>query len=251
MSPFFFFFFWFICTIVSFSVKAPFHVCIWCRCELIVQCHCVRLLMPRKERMQCKGDILLLSVSEFLFSHYNSSLYHPMFFKSGCLVHVGTIKYKVVLNVWPVYFLRLRAGEEDEGERGRSGALLALLPTAAWRSQSPQHSHAHTHRNTPHPTAWPAIWWPTSELHLCLPQGSYSISTKPQRQQVTYMHRWLLESTDRYTIKCCCYKLKALLRQVRQTGNKKTPHLKCVLTLSEPKLWLTPPRSLLTGKHWL
>lgn len=153
-----------------------------------------------------------------------------MVFKSGCLVHVGTIKYKVVLNVWAVYFLRLRAGEEGEGDsRPEWGALGSVANGCLALPITPTQSC--THRNTPHLTALPAIWWPTSELHLCLPQGSYSISSKPQRQQITYMHRWLLESTQTHTIKCCCYKLKALLRQVRQTGNKKH-HTSNVYSLS-------------------
>lgn len=115
----------------------------------------------------------------------------------------------------------------SEAGVGRSWLCCQRLPGA------PHHPNTvmHTHRNTPHLTALPAIWWPTSELHRCLPQGSYSISTKPQRQQITYMHRWLLESTQTHTIKCCCYKLKALLRQVRQTGNKKH-HTSNVYSLS-------------------
>lgn len=46
----------FICPILSIFLKTVFHACIWCQCEMIVQCHCAWLLVPRKE-MLCKGDL--------------------------------------------------------------------------------------------------------------------------------------------------------------------------------------------------
>ncbi len=128
LVPHFFLFFRFICTIVSIFVKTVFHSCIWCQCEMIVQCHCVWLLVPRKKKGNAKET------------------FSPMWVR-WCFTHTHT---------YTQTHTHKAAVESRKGGWGRVSSAEA----GVWRSwlcchrlsrapRSPQHTHnTHTHTNT-------------------------------------------------------------------------------------------------------
>lgn len=153
-------FFLFICTIMSICVKALFHACIWCRCERIVQCHCVLCLVPRRKKCNAKETfssspvrwcftllfvLVVISYSRTWFGFVPSLLLQAVI--HGCLVAVGTIS-EVMPNDWPIYVFFFQ-GTWERVKRSKSGLwrsrpCVHKLPQA---SCTPQHTHARTQKH--------------------------------------------------------------------------------------------------------
>lgn len=169
MPMFPFLFLVFICTIVSVLVKAQFHACIWCQCEMIVQCHCVWLLVPRKEKCNAKETFASVPVSwcclwwcvlVLLFLHMIWFCTIGIFFLSGSLWLLGSCrdsKWSHAKCLAYIFFFPRRLEDGGEGEGGREACwsrtvvLLALLPSLASSTRqytANTHTHTRIHAHT-------------------------------------------------------------------------------------------------------
>lgn len=153
----------FICTIVSIFVKTVFHSRIWCQYEMMVQCHCIWLLVPRKKKAMQRRPVLPCESDDV--SHIQFVVERSRFHIWFCTITIFSVVWFLGTcrdNKWNhakcltyIYIFFIKAVESRRG--GWGGVRSA--EAGVWRSwlcchrlsrapRSPQQTHTHPYTET-------------------------------------------------------------------------------------------------------